>query len=152
MSEQCRNIYKIARKAAGFTQESSAERIGISPESIRAYETGQRTPPNDIVAQMVICYNAQHLAYQHLQESNELMNQIVSELEERDILQTSVRIYNRLKRFSEKGTIDRLMEIAEDGIISDDERPKFNDIMRELQEIIKSGLELSVFCDKTNKE
>lgn len=64
MSEAYRNIYKTARLAAGYTQESSAERLGISVESLRAYETDQRTPPSEVVELMVICYNAQHLAYE----------------------------------------------------------------------------------------
>ena len=66
MPEEYRNIYKNARRAAGYTQETAAEQLGLSVESVRAYETGQRIPPNDVVEQMVICYNAQRLAYQHL--------------------------------------------------------------------------------------
>ena len=42
MPEECRNIYKKARRSAGLTQEAAAERLGISVESVRAYETGQR--------------------------------------------------------------------------------------------------------------
>ena len=70
MPEEYRNIYKTSRKAAGLTQESAAERLGISVESLRAYEGGQRIPPNEVVELMVILYNAQHLAYQHLRETN----------------------------------------------------------------------------------
>lgn len=35
MPEEYRNIYKICRKSAGFTQEAAAERLGISVESLR---------------------------------------------------------------------------------------------------------------------
>ena len=52
MSEEYRNIYKTARRTAGFTQEAATERLGISVESVRAYEIGQRIPPNDIVNAM----------------------------------------------------------------------------------------------------
>lgn len=45
MPAEYRNIYKTARRAAGMTQEAAAERLGISVESVRAYETGQRIPP-----------------------------------------------------------------------------------------------------------
>ena len=47
MPEEYRNIYKNARRAAGYTQETAAEQLGLSVESVRAYETGQRIPPND---------------------------------------------------------------------------------------------------------
>ena len=45
MPEDYSNIYKIARRAAGYTQESAAEQLDISVDSVRAYETYQRTPP-----------------------------------------------------------------------------------------------------------
>lgn len=53
-----RNIYQAARRAAGLTQEAAAERLGISVESIRAYETGLRVPPMEVADLMVICYNS----------------------------------------------------------------------------------------------
>lgn len=55
MSKECRDIYKTARQEAGYTQESAAERLGISVESLRCYEIDQRTPPNEMVELMVIC-------------------------------------------------------------------------------------------------
>ena len=39
MPEDYSNIYKIARRAAGYTQEAAAEQLNISIESVRAYET-----------------------------------------------------------------------------------------------------------------
>ena len=80
MPDDCRNIYKTCRKASGFTQEAAAERLGISVESLRAYETGQRVPPNEVVELMVILYNAQHLAFQHLRETNALYNVVTPSL------------------------------------------------------------------------
>lgn len=146
MSSEYRNIYRNARRAAGLTQEAAAEILGISPESVRKYETFGRIPPNEIVLSMVVCYNAQHLAYQHLQESNVLMGRVVPDLVERDLLQICVRIYNRMKRFAEQGELEQLLDIAEDGVIDAEERPSFDRILEELREIVRGGLELSVFC------
>lgn len=145
MPAEYRNIYKTARRADGMTQEAAAERLGISVESVRAYETGQRIPPNDIVEQMVICYNAQHLAYQHLHETNALISRIVPQLEQRTVLEVAVRIYNRMNNFQRLKSLDRLMAIAEDGRIDDSEREEFDTIVAELREIIQSGLELEVY-------
>ena len=36
MPENFRNIYKIARRAAGYTQEAAAEMMNLSVESLRA--------------------------------------------------------------------------------------------------------------------
>jgi transcriptional regulator with XRE-family HTH domain len=130
-----------------LTQEAAAEKLGISVESIRAYETGVRIPPNEIVEPMVICYNAQHLAYQHLHETNNLMGKVVPELTERDMLKVCVRIYNRIRHIANQGELDKLLLIAEDGVIDNEERSEFDHILDELREIIKGGLELSVYCD-----
>lgn len=146
MQNDTRNIYKIARRAAGYTQEAAAEMMNLSVESLRAYETGRRIPAGDVVLQMVICYNAQRLAVQHLQETNILFNSVVPPLEDRNMLEVAVRIYNRLRSFQEDNRLDRLLAIAEDGVIDDQERPEFETIIADLRQIIQSGLELDVFC------
>ena len=146
MPEDYSNIYKIARRAAGFTQESAAEQLEISVDSVRAYETYQRTPPNEIVERMVICFHAPQLAYQHLHETTGLVSRIIPQLEQRSILEVAIRIYNRMRNFSQDYCLERLMAIAEDGRIDDTERPEFDEIIAELRSIIQSGLELEIFC------
>ncbi len=147
MSPEYRNIYKTARRAAGLTQEAAAEVLGISVESVRKYETSGRIPPNSIVESMVICYNAQYLAYQHLQETNALVDGLLPTLCERDLLKLCVRLYNRIHRLAASGELDRLLLMAEDGCIDEREQEDFDHILGELREIVRGGLELSLFCD-----
>lgn len=144
MPEEYRNIYKTARKAAGLTQEAAAERLDISVESIRAYETGQRIPPNGVVARMAVTYNNLTLGYEHVRSTNDLMADIVPQLEQRSLMEMVVRLGNRMRRFARNHYLDRLMEIAEDNNVDDEERPEFNEIIYKMQEIITSGLELDV--------
>lgn len=146
MQEEHRNIYRAARRSAGITQEAAAERLSISTESIRAYETGLRVPPNDVVEQMVICYNTQHLAYQHLHETNALAARIVPVLEQRSLLEVAVRIYNRMAQFSKNHKVEQLLAMAEDGQIDETERTEFETIVADLRELIKSSMELELFC------
>ena len=146
MPGEYRNIYKTARSAAGLTQEAVAERLGLSVERIRAYETGGRIPPNEAVERMVILYNAQHLAYQHLRETNEPSTRIVPALADRDLSQAAVVLRNRLARLEQGRSLDRLLEIAEDDRIDDAERPEFLAIVTELREIVRSALELQLHC------
>lgn len=147
MPAEYRNIYKSARRSAGLTQEAAAERLAVSVESLRAYETGQRVPPNDTVERMVICYNAQYLAYQHLHETNALMARVVPELEQRSMMEAALRLYNRMNRFARQRGVEQLLEIAEDGKITEDERAAFDAIVADLREIVRSGLELEVYCN-----
>ena len=142
MPGKCRNIYKTSRKAAGLTQESAAERLGISVESLRAYESGQRIPPNEVVELMVILYNAQHLAYQHLRETNAMYGRVVPEVPLCSVLEASARLTNRIYAFADSHADRRLMRMAEDNVIDPVERPEFVAILEELQEIVEAALAL----------
>lgn len=147
MQEEYRNIYKIARRSAGYTQEKAAELLRVSVESVRAYETGLRIPPNDVVEQMVICYNTQHLAYQHLHETNILMARVVPALEQRSLAQMALQIFNRMEQCRNEHDLERLMAIAEDDRVDQSERQEFEEILDDLRAIVKSNLELDVFCE-----
>lgn len=151
MPEDYLNIYKVARRAAGITQEAAAEQLGISVESVRAYETGQRIPPNDVVEQMVICYDAQRLAFQHLHETNTLAARVIPDIQPRTLMESAVRLYNQLNRFSSHHSVDRLLEIAEDGRIDEQERAEFDAIIEELKVLVQCGMELG-FCAVESKE
>ena len=142
MPGEYRNIYKTSRKAAGLTQESAAERLGISVESLRAYEGGQRIPPNEVVELMVILYNAQHLAYQHLRETNAMYGRVVPEVPQCSVLEASARLTNRIYAFADSHADRRLMRMAEDNVIDPVERPEFDAILEELQEIVEAALAL----------
>lgn len=146
MPGEYRNIYKTARSAAGLTQEAAAERLGLSVESIRAYETGQRIPPNEAVESMSILYNDLRLPFNHLRETNALYGRIVPRVDERSLMEAALRIHNRLGQIEKRGSLDRLLEIAEDDRIDEDERPEFLAIVAELREIVRSALELQLHC------
>ena len=142
MPEECRNIYKICRKAAGFTQEAAAERLGISVESLRAYETGQRVPPDDVVELMSVLYNALHLIVQHVREKNAMYSRVVPEVPQCSVLEASARLTNRIYAFADSHADRRLMRMAEDNVIDPVERPEFDAILEELQEIVEAALAL----------
>ena len=140
MPQDKRNIYKIAREARGLTQEAAAEKLGISDSSIRAYETGQRVPPNDIVDLMVIAYDSQLLGIQHLRASAEMARSIVPDVRDCSVLEASARLINRIYDFADSHSDRRLMRIAEDHVIDQDERPEFDAILEDLQDIVEAAL------------
>lgn len=136
------NIYQTARKAAGLTQEAAAERLALSVESVRAYETGLRVPGNDIVARMCAVYDAQYLGMQHVQLSGTLLPACLREARPERLEAATIKLVRRMMRFADERRSDRLLEIAEDGVIDDDERPEFLSIAAEISEIVKAGLAL----------
>lgn len=137
---ECRNIYQTARESSGYTQEKAAELIGVSVESIRAYESGRRIPPTHIVVNMVDVYGTQYLAYQHLRNADDIANLYLPDV---DVANMSAAVLRLLKEVSDfVGKEQELIEITCDGIIDENERPRFDEIMRELNDIVQAYFSL----------
>lgn len=138
MADKGRNIYKTAREQAGLTQEVAAEALHISVKSIACYEAYQRYPDNDIANAMVVLYNNQFLAVQHLQLTAEGLSTpfLPLGIDIKD-LPTSVLAF--FKEFNElERCKNRLIEIAADGIVSEDEQADFDKILKEMDDVVRS--------------
>ena len=125
------NIYKIARLKAGKTQEGASEALGISVESLKAYESYSRL------------YDALYLAYQHNRIASGDVK-VIPEIEVLDLPRASIRLINRVIQFAEKRRDRELLTIAEDGVISPEERPLYEEIVAELDGLIQAAMELKV--------
>ena len=138
-----KNIYKTARMKAGKTQEAAAEALGISVESIKAYESYSHIPPSHVVDGMCIIYDAIYLAYQHNRiTSGEV--KVVTEVEVLDLPRAALKLINRVLEFAEKRQDKTLMKIAEDGVIDEAERPVFEEIVSDLDELIRAAMEVKI--------
>lgn len=136
------NIYQAARKAAGLTQEAAAERLAVSVESMRAYETGLRLPGDDVVTRMMAVYDAQYLGAQHLQCKPWLLPECVMMAKPEPLPVAVIKLVRRVMAFAEAHRSDQLMEIAEDGVISEGERDLFDEITMEQGDIVQAALAL----------
>ena len=54
----------------------------------------------------------------------------------------TIRLMNRMARFAAKARDRQLLEIAEDGIISADEKPLYDEIMDELSGLVSAFYQL----------
>ena len=143
MSMYAQNIYKTARIKAGKTQEGAAEAIGISVESIKAYESYSRLPPAEVVDRMCIVYDALYLAYQHNRiASGEI--KVVPEIQVLDLPRAAIQLINKVIAFADRHRDRELLQIAEDGVIDESERELFNAIVAELDGIIQAATNLKV--------
>lgn len=145
-----RNIYQTARLNTGFTQEYVSERIGISVESLRKYETGQRRPPDAVVWRMATLYGSMILCYQHI-ASGELGG-VLPEVTPTSLEQATMRLVRLIGKFAKSGRLDQLLEINEDGRITAEERPLHDAIMAELRDITSTYLELDCATQKESAQ
>ena len=140
MEKQYRNIYQIAREATGFTQERASELLDISVESLRAYESGKRIPPDRVVLKMIEIYNATYLAYQHLKSSAEVGQKYLPDISIQSLPVSILKLQKEIKDFTDMEF--KLIEIGADGVIDDSELKDWNMIIKELDDIANAIMAL----------
>ena len=140
MPQDKRNIYKIAREARGLTQEAAAEKLGISDSSIRAYESGQRIPPPEVVDLMVIAYDSQLLGIQHIRASAEMARSIVPDVKELRLPEAIMEFLDQIYSFVDTHRDRELLKIGKDGIVDEEESPAYERIDDELGQLIEAAM------------
>lgn len=143
MKDNCRNIYRIARDAAGLTQERWAENLGISVEAVRQYEAGTIMPGDDIVLQMAEISGQLILPYRHLVRKSRVAAAILPELDdELGLSETVLSLLIQIDDFREDG-LRKLTRIAADGKVSQEEADTYDEAMRQLQRLVALAMSLS---------
>lgn len=141
------NLYQRARKATYFSQEEAAELLGLSAESMKQYENGRRTPSDDTVHRMAELYNLPWLELEHAKATDRLG--VLPDVHIQPLPTASITLANRFRRASDQ--IYTLLEIAEDGIIDERERPEFDAIVADLRETIAAAYQV-IYADGAKKE
>ena len=147
MSGTSMNIYKTARRSTGLTQEAASEYLHVSVDSLRRYENAYQLPPDDVVLAMCDLYECPGLAAQHLREASELGRRVLPPVEQCDLQTATIRLVNRVLRFAAAHRDQQLLAIAEDGVISPEERPLFEEILRDMEQLVQACTELKMARD-----
>ena len=143
MQNSCTNIYQTARKAAGFTQERAAELLGLSPRSLVDYETGLRLPPNDVADSMVTVYNSQVLAVQHLRNSTRFARELLPDVQAMALPEAVLTLVDAVYAFADDRLDRELIDIARDGVISEEERDRFDHVVERIRAITAAAIALA---------
>ena len=143
MQNDCTNIYQSARKIAGLTQERAAELLGLSPRSLADYESGLRLPPNDVADRMVTAYNSQLLAVQHLRNSTQIARDLLPDVKEMALPEAVLTLVDAVYSFADDRLDRELIDIARDGVISADERERFDHVIDKIRAITAAAIALA---------
>lgn len=135
------NLYASCRRRTGMTQEAWAEKLDVSVESVKRYETDVRIPPLHIVKAMADLSGDESLAYRFLAKTTQEL-EVLPDIDSVNLQAATIRLMNRMARFASKARDRQLLEIAEDGIISADEKPLYEEIMDELSGLVSAFYQL----------
>lgn len=140
--------YEARKKAAEYddrlsSREGAAERLGMSVSSVADAELGlTKCMPVDKAVLMADLYNApQLLNYYCLNECPIGCRQSLSD-KVLSIERVTVKLLKNLKVEDLAEIKDMLVEIAADGIISEDEKPEMKEILEYLDELSRTISEL----------
>lgn len=146
-----KNIYQIYREEQGLTRDKASELMdGISAARIEKieYETQQPTPYD--VVQMADAYKHPDLCNYYCSHKCEIGDRYVPEIE---ITELSSIILETIASLNEINPhTGRLIQIARDGKITDDEIKDFAFISTKLDEVSLAIDALNLWVDKTASE
>ena len=154
-----KNVYFQARKRASvsnpklFSRESAAEMLGISPYTLADYELGStKVVPVDKVMLMADLYNAPELITGYCRYECPIHGFLPLATEEKNIQGIALRILKGFDETELRNIKRDLIDISEDGTISDDEAPKLKEILESLEKMAETISELKLVGEKYLKD
>ena len=133
-TKENKTVYQITREELKLTREKASELIGhMSAEHIEKIENNKiNVQPDDVLA-LSECYKTPKLCNYYCANECPIGQKYIPEIQMKDIAQIAVETLNSLNKINREK--DRLLEIIEDGTISEDEITDFVSIKKTLDKI-----------------
>ena len=150
-TKENKTIYQICREEAGLTRAEAQDRMtAVSDSKIEKFEYELQEPtPYDIV-QMADAYKRPDLCNYYCSHKCEIGHRYVPEVEITDLSNIILETIASLNEINP--LTSRLVQIARDGKITDDEIKDFALISKKLDEISLAIDSLNLWVDKTASE
>lgn len=152
------NVYFRARKNAAiyndklYSREGASELIGVSSSTLADYELGvTKVVPVDKVVIMADLYNCPELKTGYCKHECPIGKTMPIATQVKSIEGIALRIIREFDSEKIKDMEQSLIDIAEDGIISDDEKPALEDILKRLDALAEVISEMKLVGEKALK-
>jgi len=150
-TKENKNEFQLAREQANLTREQASEAlVYISDDRIEKIESEKVSPHPEEVLTMSECYKNPILTNYYCSSECPIGKKYVPALEIKDLHQITLEVLYALNRLDDKKK--RLIEIAVDGKINDNERQDFNSIMKDLESISISANTLRLWLERMRYE
>ncbi len=152
------NVWYQARMKAAMGNEKlqsrfgAAEEMGLAEDAVKSAELDlYKSMPVENAVLMADCYNAPELLNHYCLHECPIGRYRTISDEVIGIDRVTVKLLKSLRANELEEMKDRLLEIAEDGIISDDELPDLKEILDRLGDLAKTVSELQIIGQKAMK-
>ena len=154
-SKENTNVYFKARKEASiyneklYSREGAAELLGVSVSTLADYELGNtKFVPVDKVVLMADLYNCPELKNLYCKNDCPIGKDKCIATETKGFEGAVIRLMRQFDDQNVEDIKDTLMEIAEDGVISEDETKELQNVMKQLDKISNVISELKLIGEK----
>ena len=152
------NVYFQARKRASisndrlFSRENAAELLGISPYTLADYELGNtKVVPVDKVVLMADLYNAPELITGYCKFQCPIHGFMPLATQERNLQGIALRLLKGLNDDDIQELKKNMIDIMADGKVTDEEIPKFKQLLTGLDSLAEIISELKLSGEKILK-
>lgn len=129
-----------------FSKEGASEMLGISTSTLSDYELGiTKTVPPDMVLKMSDLYRTPELINIYCRCMCPLGGEM-PEIELADLDRVTVRILSAFRRIGE--TREILLNITEDGVIDEKEKPELEKVLKNLEEMERITQSMKLWVKK----
>lgn len=146
------NIYCQCRKEAAKyndklnSREGAAELLGISPSTLADYELGiTKIIPADSIMRMADLYNAPELRNHYCKHCCPLGGD-VPEIDMESLDRIAIQALKHMRIVAQSR--ESLLDIVDDGMITDDEKPRLMEILQGLTELEQVSHNLRAWVEK----
>ena len=130
-TKENKNVYQQSREARGLSREAaSAEMLYVSPERIEKIESGRSAPHPDEILLMERCYHDTELSNYYCTHECPIGMKYEPEAKLRELPHTAMELLAALGGMEKEK--ERLIAIAADAQVTDDERAAFGEIVEKL--------------------
>lgn len=147
------NVYFRCRKTAAIyndrlgSREGAAELLGVSASSLADYELGiTKVVPVDKVTLMADLYNAPELKNHYCTNVCPIGESTVKKLEIEDLDRIAIKVLAAFRHVPE--IKESVLEITEDGVISESEIPALKAVLAALDVISQYSQEFNLWAEK----
>lgn len=142
-----KNIYQLAREAAGLTRSQASEAlVFISDSRIEKIESEKCEPHPDEILAMAKAYKKPSLCNYYCSNECPIGQVSVPELKDKDLAQITLEMLSTINILTKQK--DRLVEITVDGKVSKDEMQDFLNIKSELDKMTVSIESLKLWINQ----
>ena len=147
-TKEDKNVYQISREEANLTREAAAEKLEfISSDRIEKIESEKSLPHPDEILAMADCYKNPALCNYYCSHECPIGQEYIPEVAAKDLSVITLEMLSTLNTLAKEK--DRMIDIAADGKVTEDEISDFLRIKENLECMSLTIESLKLWVEKT---